>query len=81
MPSSSRNTGTFDNVPASPNDTLRKTFEKLQEIKALINGLSDRRRGKILIAAQSGACHSLEDLELDLDRCVPPNPIAVCQWF
>lgn len=72
-----------DNYKAfsSPYDTLRKTFEKLQEIKALISGLSEHRRRKISIAAQSGACHSLEDLELDLDRCVPPNPIAVCQWF
>lgn len=57
-----------------PYDTLRKTFEALQEIKALLDGLSEQRRRKIAIAAQSGACHSLESLELELDRCVPPNP-------
>lgn len=61
---------TYYKAYLSPYYTLQKCFEKLQDIKALIDGLSEHRRRKILIAAQSGACHSLGDIELELDRLV-----------
>jgi len=57
--------------------TLKKCFERLQEIRALLDGLSEHRRHKIQIASQRGACCSLQDLELELDKCICPNPIAV----
>ncbi len=53
--------------------TLQKCFETLQEIKALLDGLSEHRRCKILNASERGVCLPLESLELDLDRCIRPN--------
>jgi len=49
---------------------LQRCFEKLQEIRGLLDGLSEHRRRKIQIASQRGACFSLEDLELELNRLV-----------
>jgi len=56
--------------------TLQKCFEKLQEIRALLDGLSEHRRRKIQIASQRGACLPLEYqyLEPELNKCVLPNP-------
>jgi hypothetical protein len=50
---------------------LQKCFEKLQEIRGLLEGLSEHRRRKIQIASQRGHCLPLESLELDLERCIP----------
>jgi hypothetical protein len=52
---------------------LQKCFEGLQEIRGLLDGLSEHRRRKILTASQRGACLPLESLELDLDRYICPN--------
>ena len=54
--------------------TLKKCFETLQEIRALVDGLSEHRRRKILTASQRGTCLPLESLELDLERCIRPRP-------
>ena len=54
--------------------TLQKCSKVLQEIRALLDGLSEHRRRKIQIASQRGACFSLQDLERELDRCIRPNP-------
>lgn len=50
---------------------LHKCFETLQQLSALINGLSEHRRRKIQMAYQRGGRRvlSVEDLELELDRC------------
>ncbi|KAH9026728.1 hypothetical protein EDB85DRAFT_1893260 [Lactarius pseudohatsudake] len=48
--------------------TLKKCLEKLQEIKALLDGLSEHRRRKIMTASQQGSCISLESLEMELER-------------
>jgi len=50
--------------------TLQQCYEKLQEAKALLDGLSEDRRRKIQIASQRRACLSLEDLEMELDRLI-----------
>lgn len=49
---------------------LTKSFEMLRELKALLDGLSEHRRRKILIASQlSGASFPpLESLEMEWDR-------------
>ncbi|KAF8267528.1 hypothetical protein EI94DRAFT_1700915 [Lactarius quietus] len=48
--------------------TLKKCYEKLQEIRALLDGLSEARRRKIQIASKRGACLSLEDHEGEWTR-------------
>jgi hypothetical protein len=48
--------------------TLKKCFEKLQEIQELLNGLSEHRRRKILTLSQAGKCLSLESLEMEWER-------------
>lgn len=47
---------------------LQKCSESLQEIKGLLEGLSEHRRRKIQLASKRGVCLSLESLELDLER-------------
>lgn len=51
--------------------TLKKCFEALQEIKALLDGLSEHRRRKILDHSQRGRCLPLESLEMEWERCRP----------
>lgn len=57
---------------------LKKCFGTLGELRVLLDGLSEHRRRKILIASQRGACLSLENLETEWQRCVrsPPQPCS-----
>ncbi|KAI9428514.1 hypothetical protein H4582DRAFT_2044443 [Lactarius indigo] len=53
--------------------TLQKCSETLQDIRALLDGISQHRRRKIQNASERGFCLSLESLELELDRCIRSN--------
>ena len=54
--------------------TLQKCAKALQDIRALIDGISDHRRQKIQMAARRGTCLDMENLEMELDRCTSPIP-------
>jgi hypothetical protein len=60
-------------APSPGYHTLRQSFDALQRVRALLDGLSEARRRKIQIASQRGTCFSLQDLELELDRCTLSN--------
>lgn len=51
--------------------TLKKCFEMLEEIRRLLEGLSEHRRRKIQIASQRGVCLSVGNLEMQWEMCVP----------
>ncbi|KAH9031617.1 hypothetical protein EDB85DRAFT_1324407 [Lactarius pseudohatsudake] len=48
--------------------TLKKCFETLQVIRTLLDGLSEHRQRKIMIASQQGACLPLGSLEMEWER-------------
>ena len=61
--------------------TLQKCLNSLQEIEALLVGLSEHRRRKIQDASQLGLCLPLESLEMELERLHPLHHRSITLQF